>query len=165
MSRGGYRPGAGRPKGTKKVKTEEKQEHIKKDEIKDLLAWDKKAKASMYQEFLWRMSGQPNKAGVMPKPLSMQEKKLMIELSAELAAELKDGDSPILETGNLDAGEFLRHVWNDPKIEYALRIRAAEIVVRGDEGKKGKKGEKADRAKAAGAGKFAAGRPPISVVK
>ena len=70
------------------------------------------------------------------------------------------------ESGNLEADEYLRTVWNDPNIEPALRIRAAEIICKGDGEKKGKKDAKMDRAEKAGKGRFAASAPPqLKVVK
>jgi len=55
-------------------------------------------------------------------------------------------------------------VWNDPAIETALRIRAAEIVVRSGPSM-GKKDELNERAKTAGAGRFGAGRAPLVSIK
>lgn len=65
---------------------------------------------------------------------------------------------------DLEADVYLRTVWNDPKVDTVLRIKAAEIVFRGSE-KKGKKEEKKDKARTAASGKFAPSRPPLSVVK
>lgn len=65
---------------------------------------------------------------------------------------------------DLEADVYLRTVWNDPKVDTVLRIKAAEIVIRGGE-KKGKKTEKSDRARQAGQGKFAPSKPPLNLVK
>jgi len=71
----------------------------------------------------------------------------------------KVGNQADIPIENLEAHEYLRRVWNDPTVEPALRIRAAEIIVRAG-GEKGKKDVKAERAARAGAGIFAASRPP-----
>ena len=157
MSRGGYRPGAGRKKGQKDAKPRKgSPRSVEQDKIREMLAYGTKAKARFYQEFLVRM-GKGEK-------LSIAEKKLMEKLGAELAAEV-DGDQPKVGTAeDLEAGEYLRQVWNDPNMEAALRIRAAEIMVKGP-GEKGAKELKNDRAKKAGAGKFGAGAPPLRRVK
>jgi hypothetical protein len=164
MSRGGYRPGTGRPKGAKDKKPRKGSNKEKKapakterDQIKQILALGHKAKARMYQEFLLRISKNEN--------LSITEKKLMDKIGADLESEIKESEKPDMDKVDSDASDFLRSVWNDPEIEIALRIRAAEIIFRNDGEKKGKKNEKSDKAKQAGAGKFAAGRPPITLVK
>lgn len=158
MPKGGYRPGAGRKKGTKD-KTPRKpspaQEEAKK--IKEMLAYDIKAKAKFYQEFLMRVS--------KGETLTTAEKKMMDKLSTELAAATQASEAQG-KTSDVEADEFLRQVWNDPGVEISLRIRAAEIVFRGiGDGKFGKKDEQGARARAAGAGKFAAGKAPLKVVK
>ncbi len=83
-------------------------------------------------------------------------KKLINQLAVELAEETggKSGST------DLEAGEFLRQVWNDPGVDISLRIRAAEIVFKGV-GPRGKKEEQANKAaKAAATGKFTPSRPP-----
>lgn len=164
--KGGYRPGSGRPHGAKDSKprkgSKEKKEPGKSDKkkIQELLELGIKAKAKMYQEFLLRISKN--------EKLSVSEKKLMDKIGAELEEEMKGAEKPDLDNldaKDVDAAEFLRGVWNDPKVEISLRIRAAEIVFRGDGEKKGKKNEKADKAKSAGAGRFASGKPPLKLVK
>lgn len=162
--RGGYRPGTGRPKGAKdkkprKVDGKEKKtpKPSEREQIKQILALGHKAKAKMYQEFLLRISKN--------EKLSIAEKRLMDKIGSELESEMKETEKPDLDKKDIDASEFLRGVWNDEHIEISLRIRAAEIVFRGDGEKKGKKDEKADKAKNAGAGKFAAGCPPLALVK
>lgn len=176
MARGGYRPGTGRPKGAKDKKPRKGNDKEKKapkpserDQIKQILALGHKAKARMYQEFLQRISNKgPDGKPLGLAPLTITEKKLMDKIGAELEAEIKEAEKPDLDNldkKDIDASEFLRGVWNDQSVEISLRIRAAEIVFRNDGEKKGKKDEKADRAKQAGGGKFAAGRPPITLVK
>jgi len=164
--RGGYRPGTGRPKGAKDSKprknSNKKNESGKSDKkkIQELLKLGTKAKAKMYQEFLLRISKN--------EKLSVSEKRLMDKIGAELETEMKEADKPDLDNldaKDVDAADFLRGVWNDPSVEIALRVRAAEIVFRGDGEKKGKKNEKTDRAKSAGAGKFAPGHAPLELVK
>lgn len=157
MPHGGYRPGAGRKKGSKDSKprkgTPQKEEAEK---IKAMLAMGIKAKARFYQEYLIRVS--------KGESLSLSEKRLMDQIGVELAAETVEG-KPDTGRTDLEAGEFLRRVWNDPGVEISLRIRAAEIAFRVISEKLGKKDEKAEKARQAGAGKFQAGRAPLSVVK
>jgi len=162
--RGGYRPGSGRPHGAKDSKPRKGSKKTKvsneKEQIQALLTLGMKAKAKTYQDFLFRISKN--------ETLTTAEKQLMVKIGAELEAEMKETSKPDIENldpQDKDAYDFLRGVWNDPTVEISLRIRAAEIVFRNDGEKKGKKDEKADKAKQAGAGKFAAGRPPITLVK
>jgi len=86
-----------------------------------------------------------------------------------LAAEVIKGNAPPAsdaEKTDLEAGEYLRRAWNDPNIEPALRIRAAEVVFRVTGEKKGKKVLAAERATVVGKGRFSASAPPqLSVVK
>jgi hypothetical protein len=156
--RGGYRPGSGPRKGTKYKPRQGTEAAAEAEKIKQMLAMGIKAKARFYQEFLVRVANKDGKQ----KPLSLPEKKLMSQLAIEIAAEAGKGNT---ESGftDLEADEFLRKVWNDPKVDMALRIRAAEVAHK--ENPKGKKKEKDDRAKDAGRGKFAPGRAPISLVK
>ena len=71
---------------------------------------------------------------------------------------------------NLDPLTYMLKVMNDPEVTDATRkdrmaIAAAPFChARKGEGA-GKKEDKADRAKNAAAGKFAAGKPPLKVVK
>ena len=61
MARGGFRPGAGRKKGTgKKEKTETKKtlpthETEENRKLRELLSYDRKAKAKIYHEFVNRL--------------------------------------------------------------------------------------------------------------
>lgn len=158
MARGGYRPGAGRKPGSKDTKPRKGTEaRAEAEKITAMLAMGIKAKAKFYQDFLVRVA---NKDG-QQKPLSLAEKKLMNQLAVELAKETREKPG----STNLEAGEFLRQVWNDPSVEISLRIRAAEIVFRDVCEQKGKKEEKQDRAERAAAGKFAPSKPPLTVVK
>jgi hypothetical protein len=175
MPSGGYHNG-GRPKGsknsgprkgskayeafhkrTRKRKDEPAPEPTEADKIRQMLTYGTKAKARMYQEFLQRIS----QGGT----LTTTEKKLFDKIGGELAAELKP-EAPKLpaECVDLEAEEYLRKVWNDPNMDPALRIRAAEIAFKGSEGKLGKKEVKDKAAKAAGSGKFAASAPPLKLV-
>lgn len=161
MPRGGYRPGSGRKKGaidkkprkkyTQSPETEAAREEKRK--IRELLSHDRAAKAKLYQEFLSRIS--------RGETLSLPEKNLMGKLAAELSADLDDEQKPPpLTVSNTDAPDFLRQVWNDPTVEMALRIRAAEIICKGDGGQAGKKEKKKKDAEDAGKGRFAPGAAP-----
>ena len=86
----------------------------------------------------------------------------------------KGGDIPDdikkeAEAANMDPLDYMLKVMNDPDAEPERRDRMAIAAApfvhpRKGEGK-GKKDERDERAKAAGSGKFAAGRAPISLVK
>ena len=70
---------------------------------------------------------------------------------------------------NLTPLEYMLRVMNDPNEDKELRARMAVSAApymhpRKGEGL-GKKDEQGERAKSAGHGKFAAGRPPISLVR
>ena len=164
MASGGYRPGAGRKKGQKDTKPRKGSRRAEAelaaqeeaDKIRAMLSYGTRAKAKIYQDYLQRVS----QGGT----LSVAEKRHMDKLGAELEAEIGE-PQPTADKLDLEAYDYLRTVWNDPDMDPSLRIRAAEIVFRGTDAPKGKKDEKAERAKAAGQGKFAAGRPPLAVVK
>jgi len=164
MAAGGYRPGAGRKKGTKDSKPrkgskpkKDQATKTEKDKIREMLTFSVKAKAKMYQEFLMRVS--------KGESLSIMEKKMMDKLGTDLEAEVTDeAVKPVINLEDLEADEYLRSVWNDPAIETALRIRAAEIVVRSSPAI-GKKDEVQELAKAAFHGKFKPGRAPLAAVK
>ena len=159
MSSGGWRPGGGRPKGSKDKKprkVRKSKEPTEQDKIRQMIEIGKKARDKTYQEFLIRVRNQDGNQ----HPLTTSEKRLMVKIGAEIKAEEKPEAPKLPEAGTLDADEYLRQVWNDPSIDHSLRIRAAEIIAKGPE-KKGKKDEKADRAKAAGSGKFKASAPPV----
>jgi len=101
MASGGYRPGAGRKKGSKdkqprKTKpgktTQAKKKPPKapidpdKQKIKELLSFDLKAKAKFYNEFLSRVS--------RGEQLTISEKKMMGRLSL--------GKLPGIEIGRIE---------------------------------------------------------------
>lgn len=175
--RGGYRPGAGRKKGSKdkqprkakpgkttqgKKKPPKKPINPDEQKIKELLSFDLKAKAKFYNEFLSRVS--------KGERLTMAEKKMMGQLAAELSAGLTEGEKKEAAAENLTPLDYMLKVMNDAEAEKERRdrmaIAAAPFVhARKGEGGIGKKDEKADRAKAAGSGKFAAGKAPLKMVK
>lgn len=101
------------------------------------------------------------------RPPGIKETKPRRRRKARGSEEHKQPENKKPDTGSVDleAGEFLRQVWNDPNVEISLRIRAAEIAFRVLSEKQGKKSVAAERAKIAGKGRFAAGRPPLSIVK
>lgn len=159
--KGGARPGAGRKLGQKDKKPRAGTEaHAEAEKIKAMLAMEKKAKAKFYQEYLVRVANQDGKQ----KPLSLAEKKQMAQLAVDLAAETGEG-KPEAKPDDLEAEDYLRKVWNDPNIDTSLRIRAAEVALKGEGDKLGKKGELAGKARVAGAGKFSPSKPPLRVVK
>jgi len=153
MSRGGYRPGAGRKKGSGK-----------KAEVKSLPLL---AKAEEIAAFY---------AGLMEKARSGQ--KMTPDDRKQLNALLQDmtlihggGDvAPVTEADETkDAKEYLEKLLVSSAIDKKTKIQVANILLpfqhpRLGEGK-GKKEDKEDRAKRAAAGKFAAGKPPIALVK
>ena len=162
MSRGGYRPGAGRKKGQKDAKPRKgSPRSVEQDKIREMLAYGTKAKARFYQEFLVRM-GKGEK-------LSIAEKKLMEKLGAELAAEVDGEPEKVGQVEELDPLTYMLKIMNDPNEDKEARARMAIAAApychpRKGEGA-GKKQDKDDRAKKAGAGKFGAGAPPLRRVK
>lgn len=165
MGVGGARPGAGRKKGSKDTKPRKGTVAKAEDEkLKAMIALAKKAKEKIHREFLIRIANNDGKQA----PLSLAEKKEFLRLSAEMEAEAKPAEIADkldqVEEG-LEAGEFLRQVWNDPSVEISLRIRAAEIAFRVAAEKLGKKEEATERAKQAGSGKYSPNKAPIALVK
>lgn len=174
MASGGYRPGAGRKKGSKdtkpraprksaptKSKSQPKALDPDKQKIKELLSFDLKAKAKFYNEFLARVS--------RGEHLSIAEKKMMAQLATELAAGLTEGEKQEAAAENLTPLEYMLKVMNDTAAEKDRRDRMAIAAApflhaRAGEGK-GKKDELEEKAKKAGSGKFAAGQAPLKVVK
>ena len=152
MSRGGYRPGAGRKKGSGK-----------KAEVKSLPLL---AKAEEIAAFY---------AGLMEKARSGQ--KITPDDRKQLNALLQDmtlihGGVEVAPTEQSDetkdAKEYLEKLLVS-NIDKKTKIQVANILLpfqhpRLGEGN-GKKEDKEDRAKRAAAGKFAAGKPPIALVK
>jgi len=156
MARGGYRAGAGRKPGSKKgaeISEETRQ-------IKEMLALKTKAKAKLFNDLLGKI-----KSGVK---ITISEKKLMDVLAVELAAEV-NGDKNTENPDHLEPLDYMLAVMNDHAADKERRDRMAIAAApfvhpRIAEGK-GKKQEKENKAKNAGAGRFAAGRPPIALVK
>lgn len=159
MPRGGYRPGAGRKKGTKdRAQRKTRPGDDEKRKIREMLAYDPKAKARFYQEYLVRVS--------KGETLTTAEKKFMMALAQDLSAELTDDEREEATAENLSPLDFLRKVMMDGKEDMNKRMRAAEILAKYEQPeKRGKKEEKADRAKVAGSGKFAPSKPPLALVK
>lgn len=168
MSRGGYRPGAGRKKGQKDAKPRKgSPAAIEAEKIRQMLTNDLKVKARFYQEFLIRVANTDKKQ----TPLSIAEKKLMDKLAAELAAAVIEEKPPEIitpDTEKLDPLDYMLQILNDPKADPELRARmaiAAAPFIHPRKGDGGAKNDKADRAKVAGAGKFAPSKPPLKMVK
>lgn len=157
MPKGGYRPGAGRPKGAKDSKPRKcTPAQVEAEQIRQMLLLGTKAKAKFYQEFLIRVS--------KGDKLSLAEKKLMDQLSVELAKEIDGGKAEPGAPEGLDPLTYMLRVMNDPNEDPAVRrqmaVAAAPYVhPRKGEGI-GKKEEKADRARAAGQGRFSPSAPP-----
>ncbi len=152
MARGGFRPGAGRKKGSGK-----------KAEVKNLPLL---AKAEEIAAFY---------SGLMEKARSGQ--KMTPDDRKQLNALLQDmtlihggGEVGPAEQADetKDAKEYLEKLLVS-NIDKKTKIQVANILLpfqhpRLGEGK-GKKDEKADRAKAAAAGKYAPGKAPLALVK
>ena len=162
MASGGYRPSAGRPKGKKDSKPRKMTEaQAEAEKIRQMLTLGTKAKAKFYQEFLIRVS--------KGEKLSLAEKKMMDDIAIELAGELGD-ESSKGEIGTLTPLEYMLNIMNDPNEKDKSRkdrmaVSAAPFVhPRKGEGD-GKKNDKDEKARSASLGKFAAGRPPIALVK
>jgi len=166
MPKGGYRAGAGRPRGVKDSKPRKgTPAHAEAEQVRQLLALGIKAKKKFYQEFIIRVA---NKDGNQ-KPLSLAEKKMMNEIAIEMAAE--DGGQTETEISEgMTPLDYMLRVMNDPKEPKdrrdRLAIAAAPFVhPRKGEAGTGKKDEQSERAKSAGQGKFKAGRAPLALVK
>lgn len=149
--RGGARPGAGRKKGSRDKK------------IIESLPFISKARefAQFYDGLLKRAQ-----AGQQPTAADKKNMNLLAAELARLQAERRAANPE--KPGNLLPLEFMLKIMNDPGEDPELRARMAQAAApfchaRAGEGK-GKKEEKADRAKSAGAGRFAAGAPPLRVV-
>ena len=161
MASGGYRSGSGRPKGKKDSKPRKMTEaQAEAEKIRQMLTLGTKAKAKFYQEFLIRVS--------KGDKLSLAEKKMMDQLSVELAKELDDPAEPVVSEG-LDPLTYMLRVMNDPREDPAVRRQMAAAAApychpRKGEGV-GKKDEKADKARLAGHGRFAPSKAPLSLVK
>lgn len=167
MGRGGYRPGAGRKPGTKSKKTDaaKRPPASEKQKLRELLSYDVKAKAKMYNDFLVRLG---DKTGEL-KPLTIAEKKLMDKLGAELSEGLNEEEKKEAAAEDLTPLDYMLKVMNDPGADKDRRDKMAIAAApfmhpRQGEGK-GKKEGKAAKAKEAGMGRFAPGVPPLKVVK
>ena len=174
MSAGGYRPNAGRPKGSKdgKPRKGSKKSSVKskpiepseKQKLRKMLEFDKKAKAQFYQEFLVRVS--------QGETLSLSEKKLMTKLAADLEKDLVEDDEQgkfkisDIKLDDPDAKSFLENLLMAPEseVDRKTKIQICNILLPFQHARKGegqgKKADLADRAKAAGSGRFAPSKPP-----
>ena len=171
MPRGGYRPGSGRKKGSKdKGPRKQSEEQIEAAKVRELLSYGQKAKLKIYNEFIWRASGQPDKSGRLPAPLSTAEKNLMNKLGKELAEELPKEETPGKALSEDSPLEYMLQVMRDPKADPETRLRAASLAApylhpRAGDGP-GKKEDAKERAKRAASGIFAPGKPPkLEVVR
>lgn len=157
--KGGARPGAGRKKGQKDTKPRKGTEaHAEAEKIKAMLTAGAEARKKLYYDFLVRV-----KRG---EKLTAPEIKLMDQIGGELAEGM--GGKPQPAKADLDAADYLRQAWNDPSLDPALRIRAAEVFIRGagdPKGGKGKKDVEKDRAAEAGKGRLASMANRLKVVK
>ena len=155
MARGGFRPGAGRKKGTgKKQKTDAKSLPLL-------------AKA---EEFAVFYAGLMEKAR-SGKKMTEDDRQQMNALAMEMARIHGGGEVvPVAEADETkDAKEYLEKLLAMNGLDKKTKIQVANILLpfqhpRLGEGK-GKKHEKDEKAKAAGAGKFKPSAPPLKLVK
>lgn len=162
MGRGGYRPGAGRKPDPSKTKGKrgESAPSTDKQKLRELLSYDVKAKAKMYNDFLVRLGDKTGKL----KPLAIAEKKLMDKLGAELAEGLNEKEKQEAVAENLTPLDYMLKVMNDTGADKDRRDRMAVSAApymhpRAGEAK-GKKETKELAAKRAGEGRFCSGAPP-----
>lgn len=159
MSRGGYRPNAGRPKGIREKKPRKKPEHEEKIEKLPFIAKAEEL-AVFYKGLLDKVA-----SGKKPSELEKQQmQKLAAELTKTYNGELKK--APLEELLPL---EFMLKIMNDTSFDLDMRARMAQAAApychpRIAEGK-GKKQEKDEKAAAAAKGRFSAGKPPLKLVK
>lgn len=187
--RGGYRPGAGRPKGSKDKKPRKRKITAKKpkktrksakkqetsqpksdtqDRIKKLVEHGLNAKAKMYSDLLNKLA-RFSKQEPGATDLTIAEKRLMVKLGEELSktADQKNIPDDIkndAKAENLSPLEYMLKVINDPQADLERKDKlaiAAAPFFHDKPGRKGKKEEREDRAKKAGAGKFSPGRAPM----
>ena len=180
MSKGGYRPAAGRPegrknraprsdKGVKRGKQKGKEEvpgspssplnPSDRDKLREILAIDleTREKAEKYSELLARAS--------KGQSLSVKEKRAMVALRKDLEAKLNEGEENQAPP-DPDAKVFLERllIAQDSDVDQKTKIQIANILLPYQHPRKGegagKKDEQADKAAAAGKGKFAASAPP-----
>lgn len=143
MARGGYRPGAGRPKGVKNktTKTENKIEEKTKDQKKKEKISRKTTK-----------KGKKSNKNTKNDPKKDEFNGILTESEIEEAKKQK-----------LTPLEYMLKIMNNSKADKDRRDRmaiAAAPYVHGRVEKGGKKKEKEQRAKAASSGRFAPAAPP-----
>lgn len=154
MARGGFRPGSGRKKGKKDRKFIEKPESIvflsKAEEF-----------AVFYRGVLERLAH-----GKKPTPAESQQ---MQKLAAELTKTYESsGDGEDRKIEDLLPLDYMLQVMNNQSVDQDTRLKAASLAAPYIHPRKegaGKKEEKEDKAKKAAIGKFAAGAPPLKLVK
>ena len=186
--RGGYRPGGGRPKGSKDKQPRKRKEGAKppkpkkrkpapppaqpesdlKERVKKLLEAGTSAKAKAFRDLAAKLQG--------GQALTSAEIKTMVMLERELSEVVKEektpdvpGDAHVADGEQLTPLEYLLKLMNDPNSDKEMRFRAAVeaakyVHIRMDT-TAGKKDEKAERARAASSGKFAPSAPPLKRVK
>ena len=166
MSRGGWRPGGGRPPGIKETRPRRRKSPVVDSDattIRQMLSMGTRAKAKVYQEFIRRIG--------RDEILTLAEKRHFFKLGEELAAEvgeekLPEGVVAAADAEGLDPLAYMLKIMNDPKMPVDRRdwmaIAAAPFCHprRGEAGT-GKKDATADRAAKAGKGKFKASAPPV----
>jgi len=158
MPSGGYRPGAGRKKGSKNkrpaLKPAKKAVNPKNAaKIKEMLAVGELVKAKLYHALVSKVA-----AG---EALTSAE----LAKVAQLEKELRSIVDPPVEVPKKDPLTYMLDVINDDMADADLRARMAiaaapYLHVKPGETPKGKKDEKNDKAKAAGSGRFAPSAPP-----
>lgn len=154
MARGGFRPGAGRKKGTKKEKIEAKSLPllVKAEEI-----------ALFY-------AGLMDKARAGQK-MTPDDRKQLNALLLDMARIHGGGEVvPVEEADETkDAKEYLEKLLSMNGLDKKTKIQVANILLPFQHSRKGegtgKKQEKDNKAKAAGAGKFKPSAPPLKLVK
>jgi len=152
MARGGFRPGAGRKKGSGK-----------KAEVKSLPLLAKAEEIAAFYSGLMEKAraGQKMTADDRKQLNALLQDMTLIHGGLEVA--------PVTEADETkDAKEYLEKLLVS-NIDKKTKIQVANILLpfqhpRLGEGK-GKKEDKEDRAKRAAGGKFAAGKPPLALVK
>ena len=162
MARGGFRPGAGRKKGTKDTKPRKgSKAHEDTEKIREILSYGIKAKAKLYHDYLTRI----NRGEKLP----VADQKMVDKLAEELAANLIESERTGTVAECFEPLAYMLAVMNDPTADKERRDRMATAAApychpRKGEGM-GKKEEKEDRAKQAGKGRFRPSAPPLKRVK
>lgn len=178
MARGGFRPGAGRPKGSKDIKPRKRRkskktikskalkksvpppENVFTEKLKTLLEYGAKAKANIFRDLVNKLAS--------GKELTAAETKMMMSLEKDLSSiidESPDIDENVRQEINksLTPLDYMLNVINNEKADAERRDKlaiAAAPFFHSKIGEKGKKQEKEDRAKKVGAGRFSASKPP-----